>query len=90
MTIRAPVLVSAISRQAVTMGETCVATASSPVRKIRMMNPKRFWRMPIICRNRRISGWNTMMRAMTPTLMICPRMVDRSSMLRVRTTTHTR
>ncbi len=62
MTISAPVFVSDISRQAVTIGTTLVCTASSPVEKMRVMKLKCFWRMPIICRKRRSSGWKTMIQ----------------------------
>ena len=90
MTISAPVFVSAISRQAVTIGAMFVCTVSSPVEKIRVMKLKCFCRIPIICRNRRSSGWKTMISAMAPTEISCPRMVERSSMFSVRTTTHSR
>ena len=90
MTISAPVFVSDISRQAVTIGTTLVCTASSPVEKMRVMKLKCFWRMPIICRKRRSSGWKTMISAMAPTEISCPRIVESSSMLSVRTTTHSR
>ena len=90
MTISAPVFASAISRQAVTMGEMFVCMVSSPVEKIRVMKLKCFCRIPIICRNRRSSGWKTMISAMAPTEMSCPRIVERSSMLRVFTTTQSR
>lgn len=90
MTISAPVFVSDISRQAVTIGTTLVCTVSSPVEKMRVMKLKCFWRIPITCRNRRSSGWNTMISAMAPTEISCPSIVDSSSMLSVRTTTHSR
>ena len=90
MTISAPVLVSDISRQAVTIGATLVCTVSSPVEKMREMKLKCFWRMPIICRKRRSSGWKTMISAMAPTEISCPRMVDNNSMFNARTTTHSR
>ena len=90
MTISAPVLVSDISRQAVTIGMMFVCTSSSPDEKIRVMKLKCFCRMPIICRKRRSSGWKTMISAMAPTEMSCPRMLDSSSMLSARTTTHSR
>ena len=90
ITIRAPVLVSAISRHAATMGATLVSTLSSPVEKMRVMKLKFFCRMPITWRKRRSSGWKTMIRAMAPTEINCPRMVESSSMLSVLTTTHSR
>ena len=90
ITISAPVFVSDISRQAVTIGTTLVCTVSSPVEKMRVMKLKCFWRIPITCRNRRSSGWNTMISAMAPTEISCPSIVDNSSMLSVRTTTHSR
>lgn len=37
-----------------------------------------------------ISGWKTTISAMAPTLMMCPRIVDSSSMLSVLTITHNR
>ena len=57
---------------------------------MREMKLNRFWLMPIFCRNRRISGWKTTISAMAPTLMMCPRIVDSSSMLSVLTITHNR
>ncbi len=90
MTISAPVLAAAISLQAVTIGVTFVCTMSSPVEKMRVMKSNCFCRMPITCRNRRSSGWKTMIRAMAPTEISCPRIVERSSMLSVRTMTHSR
>ena len=90
MTINAPVIDSAISRQAVTMGTMLVCAGSSPAEKMRVMKLKCFWRMPMTCRKRRSSGWKTIIRAMAPTLINCPRMVDSNSMLSVLTTTHSR
>ncbi len=90
MMMSAPVRVAAISRHAVTMGATLVWMGSSPAEKMRVMKLNCFCRMPIICRKRRSSGWKTMISAMVPTEISCPRIVESSSMLRVRTTTHSR
>ncbi len=72
------------------MGAALVAGTLLPAEKMRVMKLKPFCRMPIIWRKRRSSGWKTMISAMTPTLMNCPRMLDSSSMLSVLTTTHSR
>ena len=86
----APVLWADISRHAWTIGAMIVIDVLSFRLKMRAMKLNRFWRMPIICKNRLISGWKTIIRAMTPTLTNCPRMLESSSMLSVRTTTHIR
>ena len=90
MTTSAPVFVSDISRQATTSGCKLVSAIFEPWLKMREMKLNRFWLMPIFCRNRRISGWKTTISAMAPTLMMCPRIVDSSSMLSVLTITHNR